>query len=183
MYRRVFTGLLAVAVLSIALVGVVAGPSLGARAIVASPFRFAQLVVTRQTGSRGLISFFRLNRRLPYAPRGKYEGEEPGGPRLYAAYLAIDGHYQEGATETMGNDAGRDCYTEAVEIDAHEYQPRVGQIVNVSLVIHGRSVLRVHTRVHTRQIGPSVRKRDGEVVSMRNRPYEEALGCLKTSPS
>lgn len=83
----------------------------------------------------------------------------------------------------MGNDAGRDCYTEAIEIDAHEHQPRVGQIVSVSLVIHGRSVLEVHTRVRTRKIGPSVRKRDGVVVGMENRPYEEALGCLKTSPS
>jgi hypothetical protein len=183
MYRKGISALLTAMVLSIALVGVSTGSSLGARAIVVSPFRFAQLVVTRQTGARGLVSFFRLNRRLPYARRGKYEGEEPGGVRLYAAHLVIDGHYQEGATETMGNDARRDCYTEAIEIDAHEHQPRVGQTVSVSLVIHGRSVLRVHTRVRTRQIGPSVRKRDGEVVSMRNRPYEEALGCLKTPPS
>jgi hypothetical protein len=168
---------------SMALVGVAAGPSLGASAIVASRFRFEQLVVTRQTGSRGLISFFRLNHRLPYAQRGKYEGEEPGGPRLYAAYLAIDGHYQEGATETMGSDTGRDCYTEAVEIDAHERQPRVGQIVNVSLVIHGRTVLRVHTRVHTRKIGPTVRKRSGVTVSRPDLPYEEAFGCLKIYPS
>jgi hypothetical protein len=180
---RVLAGLLTAAVLSMVLVGVAAGPSLGASAIVASPFRFVQLVVTRQTGSRGLVSFFRLNHRLPYAPRGKYEGEEPGGPRLYAAYLAIDGHYQEGATETMGNNAGRDCYTEAIEIEAHKRQPRVGQIVSVSLVIHGRSVLEVHTRVRTRKIGPTVRKRSGVTVSRRDLPYEEAFGCLKTPPS
>ena len=66
----------------------------------------------------------------------------------------------------MGNNAGRDCYTEAIEIDAHERQPRVGQIVSVSLVIHGRTVLAVHTRVRIRKIGPSVRKHDGEVVSI-----------------
>jgi len=81
----------------------------------------------------------------------------------------------------MGDVASRDCYTEAIEIDAHEHQPRVGQLVSVSLVIHGRSVLEVHTRVYMRKIGPSARKRDGVVVSMRNRPYEEALGCLKRS--
>lgn len=143
-----------------------------------SPFRFEQLVVTRQTGSRGLVLFFRLNHRLPYAPRGRYEGEEPGGPRLYAAYLSIDGHHDEGATETMG-DRARDCYTEAIEIDAHEYQPQVGQVVSVSLVIHGRTVLRVHAGVHTRQIGPNVRKRDGVVVNLENQPYEEALGCRR----
>lgn len=183
MYRRISKVLLTAVALSVALVGVAAGPSLGARAIIAAPFRFEQLVVTKQTGTRGLISFFRLNRRLPYAPRGKYEGEEPGGPRLYAAYLAIDGHYQEGATEAIGNDAGRDCYTEAIEIDAHERQPRVGQIVSVSLVIHGRTVLRVHTHVHTRKIGPIVRKRTGVTVSRPDLPYEEALRCLKISPS
>jgi hypothetical protein len=165
----------------VAAVGVADGR--GRANVASSPFRFEQLVVTRQTGSRGLVSFFRLNRRLPYAPRGKYEGEEPGGPRLYAAYLAIDGHYQEGATETMGNDADRDCYTEAIEIDAHEHQPQVGQVVSVSLVIHGRSVLRIHTRVRTRQIGPSVRRRSGVTVSRRDLPYEEAFGCLKRSPS
>ena len=81
----------------------------------------------------------------------------------------------------MGNDAGRDCYTEAIEISAHEYQPRVGRIVSVSLVIHGRAVLRAHTRVRARKIGPSVRRHDGVVVGMMDRPYEEALGCLKTS--
>jgi hypothetical protein len=178
MYRRVLTGLLAAIVLSIALAGVATRPASGARAIVASTFRFEQLVVTKQTGARGLISFFRLNRRLPYAPQGKYEGEEPGGPRLYAAYLAIDGHYQEGATETMGDEASRDCYTEPIEIDAHEHQPQVGQLVSVSLVIHGRTVLRVHTRVRARKIGPTVRKRSGVTVSQRDLPYEEALGCL-----
>ncbi len=82
----------------------------------------------------------------------------------------------------MGDVASRDCYTEAIEIDAHEHQPRVGQIVSVSLVIHGRTVLKVHTRVHTRKIGPSVRKRSGVTVSRTDLPYEEALGCLKTSP-
>jgi hypothetical protein len=154
------------------------------RAFVASsPFRFEQLVVTRQTGSRGLISFFRLNHRLPYALRGKYEGEESGGPRLYAAYLAIDGHYEEDATETMGDETSRDCYTEGIEIDTHEHQPRVGQIMSVSLVIHGRGVLKVHTRVHTRKLGPTVRKRSGVTVSRRDLPYEEALGCLKASRS
>ena len=179
--RRVLASFLVAAALLVAPVGVADGR---ARARVAlSPFRFEQLVVTRQVGSRGLISFFRLNRRLPYAPRGKYEGEEPGGPRLYAAYLVIDGHYREGATETMGNDADSDCYTEAIEIDAHEHQPQVGQLVSVSLVIHGRTVLRVHTRVHTRKIGPSERKRSGVRVSRPDLPYEEALGCLKTSPS
>jgi hypothetical protein len=181
MGRTVFSGFLMAVAISVALVGVAAGPSWGARAIVATPFRFEQLVVTKQTGSRGLVSFFRVNHQLPYAPVGKDEGEEPGGPRLYAAYLAIDGHYQKGATETMGNDAGRDCYTEAIEIDAHERQPRVGQIVSVSLVIRGRTVFRVHTRVLARKIGPSVRRRDGVLVSMIDRPYEEALGCLKMS--
>jgi hypothetical protein len=78
----------------------------------------------------------------------------------------------------MGDEASRDCYTEAIEIDAHEHSPSIGQIVSVSLVIHGRTVLRVHTRVHTRKIGPSVRKRDGVTVSQRDLPYEEALGCL-----
>jgi hypothetical protein len=151
--------------------------------VASSPFRFQQLVVTRQVGSRGLVSFFRLNRRLPYTQRGKYEGEEPGGPRLYAAYLAIDGHYDEGATETMGDEASRHCYTEVVEINTHEHQPQVGQIVSVSLVIQGHTVLAGHTRVRMRQIGQSIRKRDGVVVSMEDRPYEEALGCRKTSPS
>jgi hypothetical protein len=181
MCRRALALFLVAGALFVAPVGVADGRA--RPRVASSSFKFEQLVVTRQTGSRGLVSFFRLNHRLPYVPRGKYEGEEPGGVRLYAAYLAINGHYEEGATETMGDLASRYCYTEAIEIDAHEHQPRVGQIVNVSLVIHGRTVLEVHTSVRTRKIGPSVRKRDGVVVSMENRPYEEAFCCLKASPS
>src|ERR1039458_8060237 len=113
--------------------------------------------------------------------RGKFEGEEEGGPRLYAAYLSVDHVHDEGSTETMGDDASRHCYTEAIEVDAHEHQPRIGEVVNLSLVIHGRAVINTRTRVRTRKMGRSVRKPNGVLLNQTDLPYEKAFGCLKMS--
>jgi hypothetical protein len=159
----------------------------GARAQFASSYRFEDLTVTRQAPEHGkpnsgFVSYFRLNRTLPFAPRGKFEGEEEGGPRLFAAYLSVDHVHEKGATDTMGNDASRHCYTEVIEVHAHKHQPRIGELVNVSLVVQGRRVLTVRTRVRTRKIGPTVRERDGTLLSRTGLPYEKAFGCLKTSP-
>ncbi len=65
--------------------------------------------ITRQAAAdgkpnSGFVSYFRLNRALPFAPRRKFEGEEEGGPRLFAAYLSVDRVHEEGATETMGDE-------------------------------------------------------------------------------
>jgi hypothetical protein len=54
--------------------------------------KFEDLTITRHVAAdgkptSGFVSYFRLNRALPFAPRGKFEGEEEGGPRLFAAYL------------------------------------------------------------------------------------------------
>src|ERR1035441_9849070 len=83
----------------------------------ASGYKFEDLTITRQAPAdgkpnSGFVSYFRLNRALPFAPRGKFEGEEEGGPRLFAAYLSVDHVYEEGSTETMGDDASRHCYAE-----------------------------------------------------------------------
>lgn len=72
----------------------------------ASSYKFEDLTITRQVAAdgkpnSGFVSYFRLNRALPFAPRGKFEGEEEGGPRLFAAYLSVDHVHEEGATETM----------------------------------------------------------------------------------
>ena len=58
-------------------------------------YKFEDLTITRQVAAEGkpnsgFVSYFRLNRALPFAPRGKLEGEEEGGPRLFAAYLSVD---------------------------------------------------------------------------------------------
>src|ERR1700678_2962031 len=132
----------------------------------ASRYKFEDLTITRQLAAdgkqiSGFVSYFRLNRALPFAPRGKFEGEEEGGPRLFAAYLSVDHVHEEGSTETMGDDASRHCYTETIEVHAHEHQPRIGEFVNVSLVIHGRAVINTRTRVRTRKMGSSVRKPNG----------------------
>ena len=152
----------------------------------ASSYKFEDLTITRQVAAdgkpnSGFVSYFRLNRALPFAPRGKFEGEEEGGPRLFAAYLSVDHVHQEGSTETMGDDAGRHCYTETIEVNAHEHQPRIGELVNVSLVIHGRTVINTRTRVRTRKTGRSVRKPNGVLLLQTDLPYEKAFCCSKTS--
>jgi hypothetical protein len=149
----------------------------------ASGYRFEDLTNTRQVAADGkpipgFVSYYRLNQALPFAPRGKFEGEEEGGPRLYAAYLSVDGVHEEGSTETMGDDASRHCYTEAIEVHAHEHQPRIGELVSVSLVIHGRAVINTRTRVRTRKMGSSVRKPNGVLLNQTDLPYEKAFGCL-----
>ena len=156
------------------------------RAQPASSYKFEDLTITRQVAAdgkpnSGFVSYFRLNRALPFALRGKFEGEEEGGPRLFAAYLSVDHVHEEGATETMGDDASRHCYTETIEVNAHEHQPRIGELVNVSLVIHGRAVINTRTRVRTRKIVRSVRKPNGVFILQTDLPYEKAFGCLKMS--
>ena len=150
-------------------------------------YKFEDLTITRQVAAdgkpnSGFVSYFRLNRALPFAPRGKFEGEEEGGPRLFAAYISVDHVHEEGATERMGDDASRHCYTETVEVHAHEHRPRIGELVNVSLVIHGRAVINTRTRVRTRKMGRSVRKPNGVLLLQTDLPYEKAFGCLKMSP-
>jgi hypothetical protein len=150
----------------------------------ASGYKFEDLTITRQVAAdgkpiSGFVSYFRLNRALPFAPRGKFEGEEEGGSRLFAAYLSVDHVHEEGATERMGDDASRHCYTEAIEVHAHEHQPRIGELVSVSLVIHGRAVINTRTRVRTRKMGRSVRKPNGVLLLQTDLPYEKAFGCLK----
>jgi zinc transporter ZupT len=156
------------------------------RARPASSYKFEDLAITRHVAAdgkplSGFVSYFRLNRALPFAPRRKFEGEEEGGPRLFAAYLSIDRLHEEGATETMGDDAGRHCYTEAIEVNAHPHQPRISELVNVSLVIHGRVVINARTRVRTRKMGRNVRKPNGVLLNQTDLPYEKAFGCLKMS--
>jgi hypothetical protein len=136
------------------------------RARPASSYKFEDLAITRHVAAdgkplSGFVSYFRLNRALPFAPRRKFEGEEEGGPRLFAAYVSVDRVHDEGSTETMGNDASRHCYTEAIEVHAHEHQPRIGELVNVSLVVQGKSRIMARTRVRTRKLGPIVREPDG----------------------
>jgi hypothetical protein len=160
--------------------------SVRSRARPASSYEFEDLTITRQVAADGkpipgFVSYYRLNRALPFAPRGKFEGEEEGGPRLYAAYLSVDRVHEEGSTETMGDDASRHCYTEAIEVHAHEHQPRIGELVSVSLVIHGRAVINTRTRVRTRKMGKSVRKPNGVLLNQTDLPYEKAFGCLKMS--
>lgn len=152
----------------------------------ASSYKFEDLTITRQVAAdgkpiSGFVSYFRLNRALPFAPRGKFEGEEEGGQRLFAAYLSVDHVHDEGSTETMGDDASRHCYTEAIEVDAHEHQPRIGELVNVSLVVQGQSRIMARTRVRIRKLGPIVREPDGTSLNLITRPYEKAFGCLKMS--
>jgi hypothetical protein len=158
--------------------------TLRSRARPASSYKFDDLTVTRQVAAdgkptSGFTSYYRLNRALPFAPQGKFEGEEEGGPRLFAAYLSVDHVHEEGATETMGDYASRHCYTEAIEVHAHEHQPRIGELVSVSLVIHGRVVINIRTRVRTRKMGRSVRKPNGVLLNQTDLPYEKAFGCLK----
>src|ERR1039458_8272350 len=153
------------------------------RARPASSYKFEDLAITRHVAAdgkplSGFVSYFRLNRALPFAPRRKFEGEEEGGPRLFAAYLSIDRLHEEGATETMGDDAGRHCYTEAIEVNAHPHQPRISELVNVSLVIHGRVVINARTRVRTRKMGRNVRKPNGVLLNQTDLPYVKAFGCL-----
>jgi hypothetical protein len=157
--------------------------TLRSRAQPASSYKFEDLTITQQVATdgkpiSGFVSYFRLNRALPFAARGKFEGEEEGGPRLFAAYLSVDRVHEEGSTETMGDDASRHCYTEAIEVHAHEHQPRIGELVIVSLVIHGRAVINTRTRVRTRKMGKSVRKPNGVLLNQTDLPYEKAFGCL-----
>jgi hypothetical protein len=161
--------------------------TLRSRAQPASSYKFEDLAITRQVAANGkptsgFTSYYRLNRTLPFAPRGKFEGEEEGGPRLYAAYISVDGAYEEGGTEAIGDegyDAGRHCYAETIEVHAPEHQPRIGEVVNVSLVVKGRRLLTVRTRVSNRKFGPTIRERDGLPVTREALPYEKAFGCLK----
>src|ERR1039457_5556314 len=182
--RPVLLFVIAGALLLVSPGAVLAGKSVRARARSVSRYKFEDLTITRQVAAdgkpiSGFVSYFRLNRALPFAPRGKFEGEEEGGPRLYAAYLSIDRLHEEGATETMGDDASRHCYTEAIEVNAHPHQPRIGEVVSVSLVIHGRAVINTRTRVRTRKMGRSVRKPNGVLLLQTNLPYEKAFGCSK----
>lgn len=161
--------------------------SVRSRAQPASSYKFEDLAVTRLVSdgkpTSGFISYYRLNRALPFASRGKFEGEEEG-PRLFAAYVSVDGAYEEGRTEAIGDkdhDAGRHCYAETVEVHAPEHQPRIGEVVNVSLVVKGRRLLTIRTRVSKRRLGPTIRERDGLPVTREALPYEEAFGCLKMS--
>jgi hypothetical protein len=152
----------------------------------ATSYKFEDLTITQQVAANGkpisgFVSYFRLNRALPFAPRGKFEGEEEGGPRLFAAYLSVDRVHEEGSTEAMGNDTSRHCYTETIEVHAHEHQPRIGELVTVSLVVQGRSTIATRTRVRTRKLGPIVREPNGTRRNLINQPYEKAFGCLKTS--
>jgi ribosome assembly protein YihI (activator of Der GTPase) len=78
----------------------------------------------------------------------------------------------------MGDDASRHCYTEAIEVDAHEHQPRIGELVNVPLVVRGQGTIMARTRVRTRKVGPIVREPGGTRLNLINRPYEKAFGCL-----
>ena len=163
---------------------VLAENPISSRAQPAPSYRFEDLTVTRQAASdgkpnSGFVSYFRLNRALPFAPRGKFEGEDEGGQRLFAAYLSVDHVYDEGSTETMGDDPSRHCYTEAIEVHAHEHQPRIGELVNVSLVVQGQSRIMARTRVRTRKLGPIVREPDDTRLNLITRPYEKAFGCLK----
>jgi hypothetical protein len=151
----------------------------------ASGYKFEDLTITRQVAAdgkpiSGFVSYFRLDRALPFAPRGRFEGEEEGGQRLFAAYLSVDHVHDEGSTETMG-DASRHCYTEAIEVDVHEHQPRIGELVNVSLVVQGQSMIMARARVRTRKLGPIVREPGGTSLNLITRPYEKAFGCLKMS--
>lgn len=176
--------LLAGALLLVSPGAVPAEKSVRSRAQPASGYKFEDLTITRQVAAdgkltSGFVSYFRLNRALPFAPRGKFEGEEEGGPRLFAAYLSVDHVHEEGSTETMGDDASRHCYTEAIEVEAHEHHPRIGELVNVSLVVQGQSRIMARTRVRTRKLGPIVREPDGTSLNLINRPYEKAFGCSK----
>ena len=178
--------LLAAAILLVSPGAVLAKKSVRSRAQSASSYKFEDLTITRHVAAdgkpiSGFVSYFRLNRALPFAPRGKFEGEEEGGPRLFAAYLSVDDVHDEGSTETMGDDASRHCYVETIEVNAHEHQPRISELVNVSLVIHGRAVINTRTRVRTRKMGRSVRKPNGVLLNQVDLPYEKAFGCLKMS--
>jgi hypothetical protein len=157
-------------------------------ALARANYKFEALTITQQVTAKGkpisgFVSYFRLNRALPFAPPGKFEGEEEGGPRLFAAYLAVDHVHQEGSTETMGDDASRHCYTETIEVHEHEHQPRIGELVTVSLVVQGQSTITARTRVRTRKLGPIVREPDGTRRSLIDRPYEKAFGCIKSPAS
>jgi hypothetical protein len=183
--RPVLLFVIAAALLLVSPGAVPAEKSVRSRARPASSYRFEDLAVTRMVSdgkpTSGFTSYYRLNRALPFAPRGRFEGEEEGGPRLFAAYLSVDHVHEEGSTETMGDDASRDCYTEAIEVHAHEHQPRIGELVSVSLVIHGRAIINTRTRVRTRKMGRSVRKPNGVLLNQTDLPYEKAFGCLKMS--
>lgn len=179
-------------VLVVSLLGLLIAASAGARA--QPRYRFEDLAVTVQLyhgkPTNGFVTYYRLNRALPYAPRGKYETEEEGGPRAYAAYIAVDSVYEEGEARIMEHSHNSLCYVEEVEIlpgylvprppalHPHEHQPHVGEVVKASLVIHGHRVLTVRTRVKLRKEGPRFRKRDGSLLSLPDLPYEKAFGCL-----
>jgi hypothetical protein len=184
--RPVLLFVIAGALLLVSPGAVLAEKSVRSRAQPASSYRFEDLTITQQVAAdgkpiSGFVSYFRLNRALPFAPRGKFEGEEEGGPRLYAAYLSVDHVHDEGSTETMGDDTSRHCYTEALEVHAHKHQPRIGEVVSVSLVVKGRRLLTVRTRVSNRKLGPTIREPDGLLVTREALPYEKAFGCLKMS--
>jgi hypothetical protein len=158
---------------------------LASSAQAASSYKFEDLAITRQVAAdgkptSGFTSYYRLNRALPFAPRGKFEGEEEGGPRLYAAYVSVDGAHEEGASQAIG-DVGRHCYAETIEVHEPEHQPRIGEVVNVALVVKGRRLLTARTRVSSRKFGPTIRERDGLLVTWEALPYEKAFGCLKVS--
>ena len=78
-----------------------------------------------------------------------------------------------------GYDAGRHCYAETLEVHAHQHQPHIGEVVNVSLVVKGRRLLTVRTRVSKRKFGPTTRAPDGSLVTREALPYEKAFGCLR----
>jgi hypothetical protein len=98
-------------------------------------------------------------------------------------YLLLDHVHYEGSTDTMTDDASRHRYTEAIKVDAHEHQPRIGELVNVSLVVQGHRVLTVCTRARTRKLGPTVRERDGTLLARSPKPVlRKGLRTFEDSP-
>jgi hypothetical protein len=77
--RRVILFVTAGALLLVSAGAVGAEKSVGSRARPASSYKFEDVMITRQVAAdgkpiSGFVSYFRLNRALPFAPRGKFEG-------------------------------------------------------------------------------------------------------------
>lgn len=182
MIGRLASGLALVAALGLSLATAPAATPASSSKQQGAPYHFLDLAVTvdlyHGKPTLGFVTYYRLNRAPPFAPRGVFEGEEEGGPRLYAVTVAVDRVGSEGSTETMGASLSKHCYTEAIEHFPGDHQPHIGELVHASLIINGHRVLTVRTRVQVRKLGPSVRMRDGTTVSYLDLPYEKAFGCL-----
>jgi hypothetical protein len=127
-----------------------------------------------------MVSYFRLNRALPLAPRGTFPEAEAEVGRLAYGYLSVAGHYDEGEIEPIGSDPARHCYVDAVEINAPERQPPIGSIINASLFVARHRVLTVRSRVELRRPGSRVRLPGGSYLGFPYLPYERAFGCERT---